>query len=139
MILADTSVIIDFLKGQTNLKAELFHEVLRRKIPFGLSPYTYQEVLQGARNEEEYAILRAYLSTQKLYFLPQEKATYEKAAQLYFSLRRRGITVRSTIDVLIALTAIENDLLLLHNDRDFDLIAENLTELKILNTRSVYQ
>ncbi|MDW7738874.1 MAG: hypothetical protein SCJ97_02290 [Bacillota bacterium] len=45
---------------------------------------------------------------------------YEKAAKLIFDLRRKGITPRSSIDMLIVLIAVENNLLLLHNDRDFD-------------------
>lgn len=53
---------------------------------------------------------------------------------MYFDLRRSGVTIRSTIDVLIALTAIQNNLHLLHNDRDFDIMAEKLPKLKILNS-----
>ncbi|WP_061214633.1 type II toxin-antitoxin system VapC family toxin [Syntrophomonas wolfei] len=132
MILVDTSVLIGFLKGQINEKIQLFDQVLSRNIDFGFSSYTFQEVLQGARNEKEYKQLRDYLSTQIIYFLPEKTATYEKAARLYFDLRRKGITPRSTIDVLIALTAIENNLLLLHNDRDFDLMAGQLETLNIL-------
>lgn len=132
MILVDTSVLIDFLKGQTNEKIQLFDEILSRNIDFGFSSYTFQEVLQGAQNEKEYEQLRDYLSTQIIYFLPEETATYEKAARLYFDLRRKGITPRSTIDVLIALTAIENNLLLLHNDHDFDLMAKQVKALNVL-------
>ncbi|MDD2586777.1 MAG: PIN domain-containing protein [Syntrophomonadaceae bacterium] len=132
MILVDTSVLIDFLKGHTNEKIQLFDEILSRNIDFGFSSYTFQEVLQGAQNEKEYEQLRDYLSTQIIYFLPEETATYEKAARLYFDLRRKGITPRSTIDVLIALTAIENNLLLLHNDRDFDLMAKQVKALNVL-------
>ncbi|MGI6434499.1 MAG: type II toxin-antitoxin system VapC family toxin [Syntrophomonadaceae bacterium] len=132
MILVDTSVLIDFLKGQTNEKIQLFDEILSRNIDFGFSSYTFQEVLQGAQNEKEYEQLRDYLSTQIIYFLPEETATYEKAARLYFDLRCKGITPRSTIDVLIALTAIENNLLLLHNDHDFDLMAKQVKALNVL-------
>ena len=132
MLLVDTSVLIDFLKGYTNARTLVFDEILTRDIPFGFSPYTLQEVLQGARNEKEYQQLHDYLFTLTIYFLPEEKTTYEKAARLYFNLRRKGITPRSTIDVLIALTAMENELMLLHNDRDFDLMAEHLDSLNIL-------
>ncbi|MDD3879647.1 MAG: PIN domain-containing protein [Syntrophomonas sp.] len=132
MILVDTSVLIGFLKGQINEKIQLFDQVLSRNIDFGFSSYTFQEVLQGTQNEKEYEKLRDYLSTQIIYFLPEKTATYEKAARLYFDLRRKGITPRSTIDVLIALTAIENNLLLLHNDRDFDLMAGQIETLDIL-------
>lgn len=132
MILVDTSVLIGYLKGQDDARTLLFDELQTRKIPFGISPYTLQEVLQGARNEEDYQRLWEYLSTQIIYFLPEEISTYEKAARLYFDLRRKGLTPRSTIDILIALTALEHNLMLLHNDRDFDLMAEQMEELKIL-------
>ena len=129
MILVDTSVLIGGLKGQDDPKTRLFKDVLLRNIPYGISAYTFQEVLQGARSENEYSRLREYLSTQKIYYLPAKAVTYEKAARLYYDLRRKGVTPRSAIDVLIALTALENRLFLLHNDKDFDAmigVTENL-------------
>ena len=132
MILVDTSVIIDSFKGNKHDKTELFKKILLQGISFGIASYTYQEVLQGARDEIEYEKLKEYLSTQRIYFLPQVAETYEKAASIIFLLKRQGITVRSSIDALIALTAIENDLLLLHNDRDFDAMAEKMPTLQIL-------
>jgi predicted nucleic acid-binding protein len=133
MILVDTSVLIGFLKGQADNKTGLFKEILSRDIPFGISSYTYQEVLQGARNEAEFEILKDYLTTQHIYYLEPEALTYEKAARLYFNLRRKGVTPRSTLDMLIALTAIEENLALIHNDSDFDTMANHLPELRILN------
>jgi len=132
LILVDTSVLIDFLKGKENYKTKLFDTVLKKKLPYGIAAYTFQEILQGARNESEYEKLKEYLSTQTIYFLPEKRAIYEEAAQAYFNLRRQGLTIRSTIDILIALVAVKNDLLLLHNDRDFDDIAMKFKELKIL-------
>lgn len=134
MILVDTSVLIGFLKGQIDDKTELFKEILSRDIPFGISSYTYQEVLQGARNEKEFQTLKEYLSTQQIYYLESEASTFEKAAKLYFNLRRKGVTPRSTLDMLIALTAIENNLALIHNDSDFDMMAEYTPELRIFNS-----
>lgn len=66
-------------------------------------------------------------------FLPEDTSTYEKAARLYFDLRHKGLIPRSTIDILIAHPALENKLILLHNDRDFDLMAEQMEDLKILD------
>ena len=134
MILVDNSVLIGFLKGQIDDKTELFKEILSRDIPFGISSYTYQEVLQGARNEKEFQTLKEYLSTQQIYYLESEASTFEKAAKLYFNLRRKGVTPRSTLDMLIALTAIENNLALIHNDSDFDMMAEYTPELRIFNS-----
>ena len=137
MVLVDTSVLIGYLKGQTDNKIELLKDVLICEIPFGISPYTYQEILQGARNEKEFETLKEYLSTQKIYYLKQEISTFEKASRMFFELRRKGSTPRSTIDILIALTAVEYNLILLHNDNDFDNISKYIPELKIM-TRMTY-
>ncbi len=137
MVLVDTSVLIGYLKGQTDNKTELLKDVLIRETPFGISSYTYQEILQGARNEKEFETLKEYLSTQKIYFLKQEISTFEKASRMFFDLRRKGSTPRSTIDILIALTAIEYNLILLHNDNDFDNISKHIPDLKIM-TRTAY-
>jgi len=133
MVLIDTSVMIDYFKGIDNKKSLLFENILKNHLPFGISSYTYQELLQGARDESEFAKLKTYLSTQRIYFLPENLETYESAAQIYYKLRRAGKTIRSTIDILISQTAIFYDLFVLHNDSDFDIIAGIITDLKILN------
>ena len=122
MYLVDTSVLVDFLKGKENSKTQKFEEILLHNIPFALSAFTYQEVLQGARDMTEYKKLNTYLSTQKILY--PLKSSYEKSAKIFFECRKKGITIRSTIDTLIASTAIENNLILLHNDRDFDYMAK---------------
>jgi predicted nucleic acid-binding protein len=134
MVLIDTSVLIGFLKGQVDEKTELFKDILSQDIPFGISSYTYQEVLQGARNETEFNTLKEYLSTQQIYYLEPEATTFEKGARIYFDLRLKGVTPRSTIDILIALTAIEKKLVLLHNDVVFDLMSGNIPEFMVLNS-----
>lgn len=132
MVLVDTSVIIGFLKGERGKKELLLEEIFDRKIPYGISAFTYQELLQGARDDDEWETLKDYLSTQKIYYLTQAADTYEKGARLFSDLRRKGVTPRSTIDLLIVLTALEYGLTLLHNDKDFDLIGKYLPELRIM-------
>jgi len=132
MVLVDTSVIFDFLKGNTNKKTMLLEKLMVRDIPYGISTYTFQELLQGTRSENEFISLKMYLSTQTIYYLPQNIQTYEAAASMFLNLRREGVEVRSTIDILIALTAIKNDLLLLHNDPEFDLLVEKIAALRSL-------
>lgn len=123
MILVDTSVLIDLFKGASNGPANRMREVLGHHIPFGITSVIYQEVLQGTKSEKEYNLLRDYLSSQR-FFHPQDAVkTYEDAARIYFSCRKKGVTIRSTIDCLIAQIALEQDLALLHNDRDFDAMA----------------
>ena len=75
--------------------------------------------------------LDAVLSTQRFYPPRDPVATFGDAARLYARCRRAGVTVRSTIDCLIAQIAIENDLALLHNDRDFKRMAKVAPELRL--------
>ncbi len=133
MILVDTSVVIGYLKGNDSDKVLLLHEILERKIPYGISAFTFQEVLQGAKDEAEFNVLQEYLSTQNIYFLTPVVGTFEKGARLYYDLRRSGVTPRNTIDLLIVLTALEHKLVLLHDDRDFDIMADHITGLRVLD------
>jgi len=128
MYLIDTSVLIDFFKGKETKQSKKLEKIIARQIPFGISIFTYQELLQGARNKKEFEKLKKYLNTQKIYYPSHE--TFEASAYLFFSCRKRGITIRSTIDALIATTAIENGLILLCSDRDFEHIA-NVVDLEI--------
>ena len=120
MVLVDTSILIDFLRGTDNARVGWFQYILDNNIPFGISPLTYLEVLQGTRTDKDYATVKSYLETQRFFGLLDEKESYAAAARIYFDCRRKGITINSTVDCLIAQTAIENDLTLLHNDADFD-------------------
>jgi predicted nucleic acid-binding protein len=132
MILVDTSVLVDYLKGKETSKTHIFNAILNQGLSFGISPYTYQELLQGTRGDKEFTLLKEYLDTQTFYFLPPTLETFERTARLYFDLRRKGITPRGTIDVFIALTAIHHNLSLLHDDRDFDSMASAIKSLKIM-------
>jgi predicted nucleic acid-binding protein len=120
MVLVDTSILIDFLRGANNAAVGRLQHILDNNIPFGISPLTYLEVLQGTRTEKDYATVKSYLETHRFFGLLDEKESYAAAARIFFSCRKKGITINSTIDCLIAQTAIENDLTLLHNDADFD-------------------
>ena len=133
MILVDTSVLIDKLRKVENNKTALLDRLHDTKTPFGISIFTFHEILQGAKSEPKFNKLYKYFSTQKIFSLPNTTEVYTESAKLCYNLRRQGLTIRNTIDVLIAHTAIHYDLPLLHNDRDFDFIAEKTPELKILN------
>lgn len=119
MILVDTSVLIDLFKGNDNEAVRSFRDVIEQQIPFGISSLIYQEILQGAKTRKEYTTLQEYLSTQRFFNPKDHLSSYSGAADLYFRCRKKGITIRSTIDCLIAQTALEHDLFLLHNDNDF--------------------
>ena len=119
MILVDTSVLIDLFKGRENEVTRRLRSLLQQQVPFGITSVIYQEILQGAKTEKEYAILKEYLSSQRFFHPRDPIESYAQAAHIYFACRRKGITVRSTIDCLIAQIALEHDLFLLHNDSDF--------------------
>lgn len=134
MILVDTSVLINYFKDSKNEKTELFQSILDRKIPYGITHLIYLEILQGAKNSKEFTLLNEYLKTMVFYKPVSDLTTYEEAARVYSACRKAGITVRSTIDILIAQICIENNLYLLHNDTDFENIALVTRNLKICNT-----
>ena len=131
MFLVDTSVWIDYLRKKRSLPATWFTEILDRGYPFGLTGVIYQEVLQGADSEASYRRLDDYLSTQVFYHPRDPVTSHAEAARLYFRCRRAGVTVRSTVDCLIAQVAIEHELLVVHGDRDFDLMASVVPDLRL--------
>lgn len=124
MILVDTSVLIDFLKGKDNPQTHKLAEIIDRDIPFGICPVNYLEILQGAATQKDFDLLREYLGSLAFYDLRDVRESAARAAKLSFDLRRKGMAVKSTIDFLIAQTAIDHDLYLLHNDADFDRIKQ---------------
>ncbi|GAB1481903.1 PIN domain nuclease [Treponema sp.] len=131
MILIDTSVLIDYFRGIDSEPARSFDELLVNNIPYGINDFVYQELLQGSRTIKEFRTLKDYLESIPFYQLQFGKESYERAALLNFQCRKKGVTVRSTIDLLIAEIAIENNVLLLHNDTDFDNISKVIKELRI--------
>ena len=119
MILVDTSVLIGFFRGDSNSSVDVFRELCNQQIPFAISSVIYQELLQGAKNEKEFDTLQSYLGTQRFFNPKEPLESFSAAAEIYFKCRRKGITIRSTIDCLIAQTAMEHNLFLFHNDKDF--------------------
>jgi predicted nucleic acid-binding protein len=81
------------------------------------------EVLQGIRSDTDFIKTKDYFGD--LIFLPMRHATFLRAAEMYRSIRKKGITIRKPIDCMIASVAIEYDIHLLHNDRDFIHIAKH--------------
>ena len=123
MVLVDTSVLIAYLTAFENTATRRFQYVLDNKIVFGINAFIYQEILQGVKSEKDFLRVKKYLDTQRFYGLNDQRESYAAAARTYYRCRKKGITINSTIDCLIAQTAIENNLFLLHNDVDFKRMA----------------
>jgi predicted nucleic acid-binding protein len=124
MILVDTSILIHFFTGPESEAALRFKRVLEQGFNFGITSHIFQEVLQGAKSEKEYNLLRRYLETQRFFHPKDPIDSFAEAARIFFQCRKKGLTIRSTIDCLIAQIALEHDLPLLHSDHDFDLMAK---------------
>jgi hypothetical protein len=131
LFLVDTSVWIDYLRDIPTASVEKFQRILDEGGRFGITSAIFQEVLQGAESESAFARLQAFLGEQVFYHPQDLVLSYAEAARIYARCRRAGITVRSTIDCLIAQIAVEHRLLLLHSDKDFDRIATMVPDLEI--------
>jgi predicted nucleic acid-binding protein len=130
MVLVDTSVLIGYLRGHESDAADAFDDLQEQNAPWGISAFTYQEILQGAADEKELKAIQEYLDTQNIYFLQGGRFSHADAARTFYKCRRAGLTPRSIIDCLIAQTAVEHNLRLLHQDRDFEAIAKVEPKLK---------
>jgi len=120
MILVDTSVWIDLLRDRTGDVVHAFERKTHGETSV-LCRLTQLELLQGAKSEEDWKLLDGHLSSQL--YLEATERTWSDAARIFFELRRKGITVRSSVDCCIAQIALEHDAILLHKDADFDRIA----------------
>ncbi len=124
MIVVDTSVWIDFFNEVSSPEVERLDALLgAQRILMG--DLILCELLQGFRSEREAAMVRRELEAFNVAPMVG-RAVALKAAENYRVLRRRGITIRKTIDLLIGTFCIENGHELLHDDRDFAPMAEHL-------------
>ena len=117
MIIADTSVWIDYFNGIDNeLTQYLDSSLIEGSVAIG--DLIFLEILQGFRNDKEYRLAKSRLET-----LPQYEMfgldMVEHCAKNYRALRKKGITIRKTSDVIIATFCIDHELPLLFSDKDF--------------------
>jgi predicted nucleic acid-binding protein len=129
MILVDTSVWIDFLRGARSAERLALHRLIEEE-DLAITGIVLAEVLQGIGSDRDFRAVRELLLEFPVYE-PAGTGTYLKAARLYRECRKRGKTVRKTVDCIIAALCMENGLTLLHKDRDFERI-EVCSGLKVL-------
>ena len=130
MYLVDTSVWVDYIRGRDHTHVRFLRDLLSNPLAVSITPLIYMEILQGARDPAAYDRLQRYFSGQRFVDFEQPVAGHAAAARLYLDCRRRGVTVRSSLDCLIAQCAIESDLTLFHHDRDFLNIGSVVPALK---------
>lgn len=126
MIVVDTSVWIDFLRGTNSAQRRDLHRLIENEEDISITEIILMEILQGIGKERDYKTIKEYLLEFPIY-RPRGTETYLKAANIYRTCRRKGKTIRKTADCIIAAICIENNLTLLHKDSDFDRIGECTT------------
>ena len=119
MYLVDTSVWIEVFRrpARFDLESVVALEEVVTCLP------VVQEVLQGFRDDRAFRVARDAMQALPIVEAPLGMVVFEQAVDLYRLARRAGATVRSSVDCLIAVCAVRNDLTLLHHDRDFDQLA----------------
>ena len=118
MWIVDSSVWIDYFGGKATPKTDLLHAALGWQA-IALGDIILCEVLQGYRRQQDFHAARQALLQFPIYSVGGTEIAL-KSAENYRALHRQGITVRKTIDCLIATFVIERGFTLLHSDRDFD-------------------
>ena len=131
MYLVDTSVWVDYLRGKQTPQVETLKELLAGEEVVGVAPIILQEILQGADSDDRFEKWRKYFERLCCYIPADPVKSHVAAARLYQSCRRAGKTPRSSNDCLIAQIAIENALVLVHDDRDFEGIATVIRDLQL--------
>ena len=129
MPLIDTSAWVEYLRNSDSVTCNEVDRLLNFEP--ALCDAIRMELLAGARDEQHVAQLEKFLARTTV--IKTESIDYDNAAAIYRACRKLGLTIRTQIDCLIAAIAIRTDTDLLHNDSDFDAIAQ-VTKLKIYVT-----
>ncbi len=124
MILVDSSVWIDFFRGTASSGADQLDALLGNE-PLLIGDLILTEVLQGFTSERDFNQAHRLLGSLDLITIGGREIAIQ-AARNFRTLRSLGVTVRKTIDTLIATRCIESGVALLHSDRDFDPFREHL-------------
>jgi predicted nucleic acid-binding protein len=122
VIVVDTSVLVSFFRGRGSQEVSALRQIELDRTPFAIPAVCCQELLQGAGSAREWRLLLEYLETQTLLFPADPWHAHVEAARIFFDCRRKGITVRSSIDCFIAQLVLEVDGTLLHADADYERI-----------------
>jgi hypothetical protein len=130
MIFLDSTVLIDYFNGRNNWQVEVLDSILGRELVV-IGDYVLTEVLQGFRSDKEFQKAKTILLSFPCFDIGGKEMALQSAKN-YRLLRKKGVTVRKTIDSMIATFCIENKLTLLHNDKDFEPFAKHL-KLKVYN------
>ncbi len=116
-VLIDTSAWVEYFRGTGTAVNEATAHHIAERAPFATCGHIWMEITAGARDDDSLSVISSVLMRGAT--VATAPHHFDAAASLYRFCRSRGVTIRSMIDCLIAVVAIENDLEVLHNDRDF--------------------
>lgn len=122
IIIPDSSVWIPFFLKRPDAASEKLVRLIEVEADVCICGPTLTELLQGVRHDAQQRKMASILESFE--FLPQSRDTFLRAGDIYRTCRANGFTIRSSMDCLIAATALEHDAYVLHNDRDFDAMAK---------------
>jgi predicted nucleic acid-binding protein len=124
LILVDSSVWIDYFRGTVTAQTEILDSLLESEL-LAIGDLILTEVLQGLAEERDFNAARKMLTSLTVVDLGGQEIAIQ-AAKNFRALRSLGVTVRKTIDTVIATRCIESGYDLLHSDKDFDPFARHL-------------
>jgi predicted nucleic acid-binding protein len=119
-ILVDSTVWIDFLNARQTEQTQKFKQSIQNHDAICYCGFVLMEVLQGVRNEKERFVVTQEF--ENLIYLDDDRSTFELGATVYRELRRQGVTIRNSMDCLIAAVVIQYGVNFLENDRDYKFI-----------------
>jgi predicted nucleic acid-binding protein len=125
MILVDSSVWIDYFNGQTTPQVDMLDQLLGTQ-PLAIGDLILVEVLQGFRHDADYTIAKQLLTSLTIFNLLNPDLAI-KSTEHFRTLRKQGITIRKTVDVIIATFCIVENHTLLFSDRDFIPFVQHLS------------
>lgn len=124
MIFVDTSVWIDYFNGKASHEVDMLDDALGTEA-VAIGDLIALEILQGFKQDKDYKAAKEMLSSLTIYDLLGEQAAYA-SAENYRLLRKKGLTIRKTADIIIATFCIDHEIPLLFSDKDFLPFVEHL-------------
>jgi predicted nucleic acid-binding protein len=119
-VLVDSTVWIDFFRGKETLQTEKPARCIGNDDDVCICGFILTEVLQGIRDEKEHLAVKQHF--ENLLYLEADRSTFELGASIYRELRRKGSTIRNSMDCLIAAIVLQQGVHFLENDRDYESI-----------------
>ncbi len=131
MILVDTSVWIEFFNKPNSRSASVLKELIDGKQSLAINGLVEMEILQGIRSDKQLLLMQRMLKPYQ-YFPELPKDWLDEAVSIYRKCRSSGVTIRKSVDCIIAANALAHDMTVFHKDRDFEQIRKSFPGLSTL-------